>query len=117
MVERPDGVWTEPNMDRMMDSPIELSAFTLEEWTTGGRQFRMALHHRGTAEEAAAFARMCQAVVAEEEGVFGAFPVYDSGSLHLPARLSALRQRTTAWSTAIPPAFPAPATCAMPPAS
>jgi predicted metalloprotease with PDZ domain len=79
MVERPDGVWTEPNMQRMMDSPIELSAFTLEEWKTGDRQFRMALHHRGTAEEAAAFARMCQAVVAEEEGVFGAFPVYDSG--------------------------------------
>ena len=79
MVERPDGVWTQPNMQRLMDSPIELSAFTLEEWTTGGRQFRVALHHRGTAQEAAAFARICQAVVAEEEGVFGAFPVYDSG--------------------------------------
>ncbi|MGO9896250.1 MAG: M61 family metallopeptidase [Bryobacteraceae bacterium] len=79
MVERPDGVWTQPNMQRLMDSPIELSAYVSEEWRTGDRQFRLALHHRGTAEEAAAFARMCQAVVTEEEGVFGAFPVYDSG--------------------------------------
>jgi predicted metalloprotease with PDZ domain len=79
MVERPDGVWTQPNIQRLMDSPIELSAFTMDEWKTGDRQFRMALHHRGTPEEAAAFARMCQAVVTEEEGVFGAFPVYDAG--------------------------------------
>jgi predicted metalloprotease with PDZ domain len=38
------------------------------------------LHHQGTEEEAAAFARMCEAVTAEEEGVFGAFPKYDNGN-------------------------------------
>ena len=75
-----DGTWSAPNMDRMMDSPVELSAHTLIEWKTGNAQFRMALHHQGTAEEAAAFARLCQAVTAEEEGVWGAFPQYDTGT-------------------------------------
>jgi predicted metalloprotease with PDZ domain len=75
-----DGTWSAPNMDRMMDSPVELSDHTLIEWKTGNAQFRMAIHHQGTAEEAAAYAKLCQAVTAEEEGVWGAFPQYDTGA-------------------------------------
>ena len=75
-----DGAWTAPNMDRMMDSPVELSNQTMIEWKTGNSQFRMALHHRGTEEEAAAYARLIQSVTAEEEGVWGAFPQYDNGN-------------------------------------
>ena len=75
-----DGTWTAPNMDRMMDSPVELSNFTMIEWKTGSAQFRMALHHRGTEEAAAAYAKLMQSVTAEEEGVFGAFPQYDNGN-------------------------------------
>ncbi|HEV2446823.1 MAG TPA: PDZ domain-containing protein [Candidatus Sulfopaludibacter sp.] len=77
---RDDGTWSAPFMDRMMDSPVELSKFYLATWKTGNAQFRMALHHKGTDEEAAAFARLCEAVTAEEEGVFGAFPKYDTGA-------------------------------------
>ena len=73
-----DGTWTAPFMDRLMDSLVELSKHYLATWKTGDAEFRMALHHqRG---EAAAFARLCEAVTAEEEGVFGAFPKYDTGS-------------------------------------
>jgi len=75
-----DGTYTAPNVDMMMDSPVELSAHDIEEWTVGDRQFRMALHHTGTKEEAAAYARMARAVVTEAEGVFGAFPQYDNGN-------------------------------------
>ena len=75
-----DGTWTAPGMDRMMDSPVEMSAHALLEWKVGNSQFRMALHHRGNDEEAGAFAKLCQAVTAEEEGVFGAFPKYDTGT-------------------------------------
>jgi predicted metalloprotease with PDZ domain len=74
-----DGRWTAPNMDRMMDSPVEIGPHDQAEWKSGGAQFRMALHHQGTPGEAAAFAKMCEAVVLEEEGVFGAFPKYDNG--------------------------------------
>ena len=75
-----DSSYTAPNVDMMMDSPVELSDFNFEEWTAGDRQFRMALHHTGTKEEAAAYANMAKAVVTEEEGVFGAFPKYDNGN-------------------------------------
>jgi len=75
-----DGTWTAPNMDRMMDATLEISRHALLTWKVGDTQFRMALHHQGTDEEAAAFAKMAEAVTAEEEGVFGAFPKYDTGT-------------------------------------
>ncbi len=80
LVPAGDGSYTAPSVDMMMDSPVELSAHDLEAWTVGDRQFRMALHHSGTKAEAAAYAKMAQAVVTEAEGVFGAFPKYDGGN-------------------------------------
>src|SRR3569833_41752 len=75
-----DGTWSAPNLEWMMDGTVELSRHAMPEWTVGDARFRLALHHRGTEEQAAAYARMCQAVVTEEEGVFGAFPKYDTGT-------------------------------------
>ena len=74
-----DGSYTAPNLDRLMDGPMEIGPGTAHNWTVGGARFRMALHHQGTAEEGAAFAQAVQAITAEEEGVFGAFPKYDDG--------------------------------------
>lgn len=79
LAPQPDGSYTAPSVDMMMDSPVELSAFEMNEWEVGDRKFRMALHHQGTKEEAAAYAGMAKAVVTEAEGVFGAFPKYDAG--------------------------------------
>jgi predicted metalloprotease with PDZ domain len=72
--------WSAPNLEQLMDSPVELSAHALPEWQIEDRHFRLALHHLGTDAEANAFAVMCKAVVLEEEGVFGAFPKYDTGA-------------------------------------
>jgi predicted metalloprotease with PDZ domain len=80
LAPRGDGAWTAPNMDRMMDATLEIGPHALIEWKVGDSQFRLALHHQGTDEEAAAFARLCEAVTAEEEGVFGAFPKWDNGN-------------------------------------
>ena len=80
LAPQPDGTYRAPNVDMMMDSPVEISAHFLEEWKVGDRQFRMSLHDQGTKEEAAAYARMAQAVVTEAEGVYGAFPQYDNGN-------------------------------------
>lgn len=74
-----NGTYSAPNLDRLMDSPVEISHHDLPKWNVGDAQFRLSLHHNGSPEEAAAYARMCQAVVTEEEGVFGAFPRYDTG--------------------------------------
>ena len=75
-----DGTWSAPNLDMLMDGPVEFSAHAMPEWKVGAAQFRLSLHHRGTAEEAAAYARLTEAVVIEEEGVFGALPKYDNGT-------------------------------------
>ncbi len=80
LIPHDDGTWSAPSMDRMMDSTTELSVHDWEEWKLGEAQFRASIHHRGTSEEAAAFAKMCEATVTEAEGVFGAFPKYDNGT-------------------------------------
>ena len=75
-----DGTFSAPNLEWMMDSPVELSASPLREWTLDNATFRLALHHNGTDAEAAAFEDMCKSVVAEEKGVFGEFPKFDGGT-------------------------------------
>ncbi|HZS53654.1 MAG TPA: PDZ domain-containing protein [Bryobacteraceae bacterium] len=75
-----DGTWGAPNLEWLMDSPVEISNHVLPEWKVENATFRLSLHHQGTDEEAANYAKMCEAVVLEEEGVFGALPKYDGGT-------------------------------------
>jgi predicted metalloprotease with PDZ domain len=80
LIPEANGTWSAPNLEWMMDSPVELSHFDMPEWKVENATFRLALHHQGTAEAAHSFAELCKAVVLEEEGVFGAFPRYDAGT-------------------------------------
>ncbi|MBV8570382.1 MAG: M61 family metallopeptidase [Acidobacteriaceae bacterium] len=73
-------VWSAPNLESLMDGPVEISAHDMQEWKVEDAAFRLAIHHRGTAAQAQVFADMCKAVVLEEEGVFGALPKYDNGT-------------------------------------
>jgi len=82
LTQRDDSTWTAPNMDRMFDSPVEMSAFKLLTWKTDGSQFRAALHDKSTEQQAAAYGKMIEAVTAEAEGVFGKFPQYDTGGAY-----------------------------------
>src|SRR5689334_20935600 len=68
LVPHEDATWSAPNLEWLMDSPVELSAHALVTWSSGDATFRLALHHRGTEKEAKQFAEMCKAVVLEEEG-------------------------------------------------
>lgn len=72
-----------PGLQYFMDSPTELSGFTLRQWTvtSNGTTYpiRMAIHHLGTEVEADSFAAMAQRVVAQEIAVYGETPVYDVG--------------------------------------
>ncbi|HSH45560.1 MAG TPA: PDZ domain-containing protein, partial [Longimicrobiales bacterium] len=72
-----------PDLQYFLDSPTELSDFTLREWRAGPRGeavIRIALHHLGTEEEADAYAEMAEAVVAEQAAVFGGYPEFDYGT-------------------------------------
>ncbi len=72
--------WTAPSLGALMDAPIEIGPHILREWNADGARFRLALHSQASDDMVDRFQRMCEAVVIEEEGVFGAFPKYDTGS-------------------------------------
>ena len=75
--------FTAPDLAYFMDSPTELSAFTLLEWRTGpngATRYRIALHHTGTQAEADAYAAMAARVVEEAAAVFGEHPAFDGGT-------------------------------------
>jgi predicted metalloprotease with PDZ domain len=72
--------WTAPSLGALMDAPIEIGPHMLREWNADGARFRLALHSQASDDMVDRFQRMCEAVVLEEEGVFGAFPKYDTGS-------------------------------------
>ena len=74
------GWWSAPNLEWLMDCPVELSAHLLAQWPLEDQQFRMAVHTRGSAEEVRDFATKAQAVVLEAEGVFGGLPKFDNGT-------------------------------------
>jgi predicted metalloprotease with PDZ domain len=72
--------WSAPNLEWLMDSPVEISNHDFPEFHVEDATFRLSLHHRGSAAQAAAYAKMCEAVVLEEEGVFRGLPRYDGGT-------------------------------------
>ncbi|HEY0971334.1 MAG TPA: PDZ domain-containing protein [Gemmatimonadales bacterium] len=76
--------FTAPHTQYFFDSPTEASDFELHEWpvTSGGRTqtIRVALHHAGTAEEAARYVDATRRIVAEQEAVFGELPEFDFGT-------------------------------------
>ena len=73
-----------PNLQYFLDSPTEISAFTLREWpvTDAGKTytFRLALHHLGTEEDADKFADKLKKIVPEHIKVFGELPKFDHGT-------------------------------------
>ncbi|MBV8895304.1 MAG: M61 family metallopeptidase [Acidobacteriaceae bacterium] len=80
LIPHPDGDWSAPDLEWLMDSPVEISNHVVPEWRVENATFRLSLHHQGSDADAADYAKMCEAVVLEEEGVFGGFPKYDSGT-------------------------------------
>ncbi len=77
--------FTAPDLQYMMDSPTEISNFTLRTWTVprrggGTYTYRLALHHLGTDAEADAYVEKMKKVVAEEIGLYGEPAPYDNGT-------------------------------------
>jgi predicted metalloprotease with PDZ domain len=76
--------FTAPNLQYLMDSPAELSAFSLRTFTVPdeGRTpvFRFAAHHAGTDGELDALVRDVEAIVRESRFVFGEFPAFEGNT-------------------------------------
>ncbi len=73
-----------PNLQYLLDSPTEFSAFALRTFTVpdGPRSpvFRIAVHHEGTDEDLDAFARDTEAIVREMRYVFGRYPAFENNT-------------------------------------
>jgi predicted metalloprotease with PDZ domain len=82
-----DDPWTftAPNLQYLFDSPTELSAYTLRQFTVknpDGKTFviRAAVHANAGAAEVDQYAASVEKIVNEEMAVFGEFPDYDTGT-------------------------------------
>jgi len=77
--------FTAVDLQYFMDSPTELSNYTLRTWTIpgpGGRvdTMRLAIHHTGTEAEVDDYFEMVKKVVAQEVAIFGETARYDHGT-------------------------------------
>ncbi len=77
-------VFTAPNLQYLMDSPVEISAHVVREWQVDDagtpRTIRIALHHAGTDAEADEFAARARRVVDAQIAVFGDVPDFENGA-------------------------------------
>ena len=68
--------FTARNLSYLVDSPVELSAFTLRSFTVE-REFRLALHHDGSDGDADRFVTALAKIVREQRAVFGELPAFE----------------------------------------
>lgn len=78
-----DGSYTAPDLQYLMDSPVELSAFSSRSWQVADHQseatIHLVMHHQGTEQQLDIFTEKAKAVVAEQQKIFGEYPKFDYG--------------------------------------
>ncbi|UOQ96353.1 M61 family peptidase [Hymenobacter sp. 5317J-9] len=72
-------VFTAPNLQYLMDSPVSLGAQQVRSWQEGDQTIELAALYLGTSAELDAYARKVQKVVKEEKAIFGELPKFDFG--------------------------------------
>ena len=77
--------FTAPNLQYLMDSPTELSDYTLRSFKVhnpDGKEYtiRTAVHHDGDPSVIDEYAAGAEKIVNEAAAVFGEFPAYDTGT-------------------------------------
>jgi predicted metalloprotease with PDZ domain len=79
-------VFTAPNLQYLLDSPIEFSAAALREFTVAPRAsepaatIRVAMHHLGTDTQLDTFVRDLERIVLEQRAIYGELPAFDTGT-------------------------------------
>src|SRR5262245_41740939 len=81
--------FTAPNLQYLMDSPVEFGPIAMRQFTVGSRTFRIAMHHNGSDADADALARDAEKIVRQEGAIYGEYPEYETGHYtflidHLP---------------------------------
>ncbi len=78
-----DGSYTAPDLQYLMDSPVELSDFSQRSWKVTDQHseasIHLVLHHQGTEQQLDILTDKAKAVVAEQQKIFGEYPKFDFG--------------------------------------
>ena len=81
---REEFTFSAPDLQYFMDSPTELSDYSVREWSVESRGgeavVRLVVHHDGTETEIDSFRDMVEAVMNEQRAIFGEFPDFDYGA-------------------------------------
>ena len=72
--------YSAPNLQYFMDSPTEISDYSLREFKVGSQNVRLALHHNGSEQEVDTYFEKVKKVVLAERDVFGELPIFDYGT-------------------------------------
>jgi predicted metalloprotease with PDZ domain len=69
-----------PNLQYLMDSPVEAGPLAIRQFAVDGRTIRVALHHAGSDADLDALVKDVEKIVREQGEVFGEYPLYEPGS-------------------------------------
>src|SRR5262245_33310553 len=72
--------FTAPNLQYLMDSPVEFGPVSIKPFEVDGHRFRFAVHHTGTDAELSGFVKDVEKIVRQEGAIFGEFPQYEPGT-------------------------------------
>jgi predicted metalloprotease with PDZ domain len=72
--------FTAPNLQYLMDSPVELGPLAVRSFTVDGHTIRFAIHHEGSDSELDPFVADLQKIVSAERDVFGELAEFEPGS-------------------------------------
>jgi predicted metalloprotease with PDZ domain len=68
-----------PNLQYLIDSPVEFGPLALRQFVVNGRTFRFAAHQTGSDDELGRFVKDVERVVREEGAIYGEYPEYEPG--------------------------------------
>ena len=72
--------FTAPNLQYLMDSPVEFGPLSVRQFQVDGQTFRFAAHHTGAASELDSLVKDVEKIVRVQGGIFGEYPAYEPGS-------------------------------------
>ena len=72
--------FTAPNLQYLMDSPVEFGPIAMRQFSIGSRIFRFSLHHTGTDADLDACVKDVERIVRQEGAIYGEFPDYEPGT-------------------------------------
>jgi predicted metalloprotease with PDZ domain len=71
--------FTAPNLQYLMDSPVEIGPLAIRPFDAAGQTVRVALHHTGSEADVDALVRDVQKIVAQQGAMFGEYPAFEPG--------------------------------------